>query len=132
MLEGSCLCGAIGYRANQLDGPIGHCHCDTCRKAHSASFVTTARVLRDHFSWTRGEEMIRSFESSPGKLRHFCVQCGTHLVAEWQDKPNVILRLGSLDTDPGQVPVGHIWVSHDVPWMQAGEDLPRLPKGIGR
>ncbi len=130
MIEGSCLCGAIAYRLSQLDGPIGHCHCKTCRKAHSAAFATTARVLREHFSWTRGEDELRSFESSPGKLRHFCVQCGTHLIAEWVEKPFMILRIGSLDTDPGQVPVCHIWVSHDVPWMQDADELPRYQQGL--
>jgi len=132
MLEGSCLCGSIAYHVEKLVGPIGHCHCRTCRKAHSAAYATTASVLRDHFSWTQGEEFLRAYESSPGKLRHFCVRCGTQLIAEWIDKPNVILRLGSLDVDPGQKPIGHIWVSHDVPWMCDAEDLPRLQQGLAK
>lgn len=57
-------------------------------------------------------------------------QCGTHLMAEWEDQDTVILRLGALDTDPGEVPVGHIWVSHAVPWLAYGPDLPMYPEGI--
>jgi hypothetical protein len=132
MIRGSCLCGRIAFSVEQLDGPIGHCHCNTCRKAHSAAFSTTAVVKREHFSWIRGEEMLRSFESSPGKMRHFCSNCGTQLIAEWVSKPSVILRLGSLDDDPDQLPAGHIWVSHAVPWLQYGVDLPQFQEAVNR
>ena len=47
--RGSCACGAVRYEIDQLDTPIGHCHCTTCRKTQAASFVSTARVNRDHF-----------------------------------------------------------------------------------
>ena len=131
MIDGSCLCGAVAFEATKLAGPIGHCHCTTCRKAHSAAFSTTARVARTDFRWLRGEALLRSFESSPGKLRHFCGTCGTHLVAEWTDQPEVILRLGALDTDPGVTPSAHIWVSDAVPWLAYGPDLPRFSGGRG-
>ncbi len=128
MLRGSCLCGEVAYEVEALASPIGHCHCHTCRKAHSAAYATTALVKRADFRWTRGDDVRAAYESTPGKLRHFCPRCGSHLMAEWVDRDGVILRLGSLDTDPGEQPVVHIWTSHDVPWM-GGEDLPRLPKG---
>jgi len=93
MIQGSCLCGSIAFEAARLSGPIGHCHCSTCRKAHSASFATTARVDREDFHWTRGQELLASFEFSPGKHRHFCSRCGTRLIAEWIDQPSIILRM---------------------------------------
>ena len=130
MMTGSCLCGSIGFQASRLDGPIGHCHCSTCRKAHSAAFATTARVLRENFTWVRGQDLLSSYESSPGKKRHFCSKCGTQLIAEWIDKPTVILRLGALDTDPGDEPAGHIWTSHDVPWLRYGKSRYTLMHAI--
>lgn len=39
MIEGSCLCGAVAFAADRLASPSGHCHCDTCRKAHGAAFA---------------------------------------------------------------------------------------------
>jgi hypothetical protein len=131
MIKGSCLCGAVAFEATRLSSPIGHCHCHTCRKAHGAAFATTARVDRPDFAWVRGESELRHYESSPGKLRHFCGRCGTHLMAEWTDMPAVILRLGALDDDPGERPVVHIWASHAVPWLEYGPDLPRLAEGRG-
>ena len=81
-LRGSCLCKAVCYEVDQLDMPIGHCHCVTCRKAHAAAFASTAGVMRDQFRWTAGEEKLSAYESSPGKLRRFCSVCGTQLIAE--------------------------------------------------
>lgn len=79
MIIGSCACGKVAYEADQLDGPVVHCHCDTCRKVHASAFSSTARVQRDHFRWLQGHALIRNFESSRGKRRHFCRACGTHL-----------------------------------------------------
>ena len=117
-MKGSCLCGSIEYEIASLDMPIIFCHCKTCRKAHAAPFAPTAGVLRENFRWIRGEEKLSSFESSQGKLRQFCSVCGTHLVAERPIQPHVILRVATLDEDPGVKPEAHIWSSHDVSWLE--------------
>lgn len=36
-MKGSGLCGALRYEIDQLDGPIVHCSCPTCQKAHAAA-----------------------------------------------------------------------------------------------
>jgi hypothetical protein len=131
VIRGSCLCGAVAFEVDRLASPIGHCHCRTCRKAHGAAFATTARVERSHFRWVRGAEALRAFESSPGKLRHFCGQCGTHLIAEWIDQPAVILRLGALDDDPGARPAVHIWLGDAVPWLGYRSEVPGYSGAYG-
>jgi ADP-ribosyl-[dinitrogen reductase] hydrolase len=125
ILKGSCLCGAVRYEVDQIDTPIVHCHCGTCRKAHAAAYATTAGVLRQHFRWTAGEDKLNAYESSPGKLRRFCSVCGTQVLAERVAKPHIILRVPTLDDDPGKTPTLHIWTSHDVPWLLDREDMPR-------
>ncbi|MFC6336280.1 aldehyde-activating protein [Pseudomonas sp. CCM 7891] len=117
LLHGSCFCKTVHYQADSLDMPISHCHCHSCRKVHAAAFVTTAGVMREHFRWSQGVEFLSSFESSPGKLRHFCSRCGSHLMAEREHQPHVIVRVATLDDDPGTQPTCHIWTSHDVPWL---------------
>jgi ADP-ribosyl-[dinitrogen reductase] hydrolase len=62
-------------------------------------------------------EQLGSFASSPGKLRHFCRQCGSHLLAEREGSPYVILRVATLDDTPAQQASQHIWTSHDRPWL---------------
>lgn len=127
-LNGKCLCGAVRYAVDRLDGPIIYCHCATCRKAHASAFNTSAGVRREHFRWTAGADRLSAYESSPGKLRRFCSVCGTQLIAEHVDRPSVILRVPTLDDDPGARPALHIWTSHDVAWVADPGDLPRYPE----
>ena len=117
-MKGSCLCRAIEYEVDSLDMPIIFCHCKTCQKAHAAPFAPTAGVLREHFRWLRGKDKLSSFESSPGKIRHFCSVCGTQLVAERPAQPHVILRVATLDDDPEVKPEAHIWTKHDAEWLE--------------
>ncbi|WP_285415880.1 GFA family protein [Pseudomonas sp. efr-133-TYG-5] len=123
-MKGSCACGAVGYEIDSIDMPISHCHCATCRKTHAAAYVATAGVLKAHFRWTRGLDALSAFESSPGKRRHFCCRCGSHLAAERDGAPAMIVRVATLDEDPAARPEYHIWTEHDVAWLE-GEGLPR-------
>lgn len=127
-MKGSCLCGCIRYEISQLDMPIVVCHCQTCRKAHAASAVATAGVLRSHFRWTSGEALLTRFESSPGKFRYFCSSCGTHLLAERPAQPHIILRAATLDEDPGQRPAMHIWTSHQADWLEDDQHTATWPQ----
>ena len=130
-MKGSCACGAVEYEIDAIDMPIEHCHCHTCRKTHAAAFASTAGVKREHFRWLKGQEILAAYESSPGKLRHFCSRCGAHLMAERPHLPVVIVRVATLDDDPGVVADHHIWVSHDVPWLhhEAVAEHPQWPPG---
>ncbi|MCZ6618677.1 MAG: GFA family protein [Gammaproteobacteria bacterium] len=131
-MQGSCLCGAITYESGELIAPIVNCHCGTCRKAHGAAFSSVGRVARGEFRWTSGEEKLRHFESSPGKLRHFCGECGSHLMAERLNQAAVLLRLGCLDSDPGSHPAIHIWTSDGAPWFEIHDELPQYREGRTR
>lgn len=126
-MKGSCLCKAIIYEIDCLDGPILHCHCTTCRKAHAAAFASTAGIKQEHFRWLQGEERLSSFESSPGKRRYFCSVCGSHLVASRETQAHVILRVATLDEDPQASSQAHIWKSQDASWLKYDETVPSYP-----
>lgn len=128
-LTGSCLCGQIAYAIDGELGPIGHCHCRTCQKAHAAAFATTTRVPRANFRFVRGEAALAHFESTEGKRRYFCPRCGSHLIAAWDDQEAVIVRVGTLDDDPVGRPRAHIWTSHRAPWYAIEDALPRFEEG---
>jgi len=123
-MRGSCLCGQVEYEVSQLASPIRHCSCRTCRKAHAAAFNTSASVKREHFRWLKGEQVLKAFESSPGKQRFFCSNCGSQMVAHRSGSELLVLRVATLDEDPGQTPQGHIWASHEVPWLAYGPQVP--------
>ncbi|AKJ28235.1 GFA family protein [Caldimonas brevitalea] len=127
-MQGSCLCGAVRYEVTRLDSPIQHCACRTCRKAHSAAFNTAALVKHEHFKWLQGEASLKSYESSPGKLRYFCGTCGSQLVAQKAGRDTLVLRVASLDDDPGAAPQWRIWTSHQVPWLDYTAPIPSYPE----
>ncbi|MDT8428083.1 MAG: GFA family protein [Pseudomonadales bacterium] len=127
-MKGSCLCGAVAYQLDRIEKPITHCHCLTCQKAHSAAFNSSVRIQREDFHWTRGEDKLSCYESSPGKKRWFCSVCGSHLMAEKQGQELLVLRAASLDEDPGVRPAMHIWRAHDRAWLVNDESLPSHPE----
>ncbi|MFC6376827.1 GFA family protein [Tatumella terrea] len=127
-VTGSCLCKQVAYECDDLDGEIINCHCTTCRKAHAAPYAANARVLREHFRWLKGSERLSTYESSPGKIRYFCSGCGSHLLAERPAQSHVIVRVSTLDDDPGQSPRAHIWCSLHAPWLEEPETILHYPE----
>jgi len=59
-----------------------HCYCWSCRTSHASGVVTWIGFKRDQVQITRGAELIRDYESSPGTRRKFCTRCGTRLAFE--------------------------------------------------
>ncbi|MBF4988484.1 GFA family protein [Methylophilus sp. 14] len=116
-MRGSCLCKSIEYEVSQLDSAIAHCACHTCRKAHAAAFNTAASVKYSHFRWLKGEHLLTGYQSSPGKTRFFCSNCGSHLIARRDGRDYLVLRVATLDDDPLIRPEFQIWASHTVPWL---------------
>ena len=121
------MCGGVIYAIKGKIGNITHCHCTTCRKAHGSAFSSVAAVQIEDFEFTSGEELIRCFPSSTGKVRCFCSNCGSHIYAHREGQTHYILRLGTLDDDPGVRPANHIWLSLKAPWYDPDADCD-LPK----
>ena len=127
MITGSCMCGEITYEIDGTIGEITHCHCTTCRKAHGSAFSSVAAVQMDDFKFTSGKNLIKSYQSSPDKVRCFCLNCGSHIYAHREGQKHYILRLGTLDDDPKVKPINHIWVSLKAPWYEIENDC-KLPQ----
>ncbi len=124
-VKGSCLCGAVRYEISGSLIALGHCHCSICRKSHGAAFATWAGVRPEEFRWTAGEDTVTAYESSPGKLRMFCRQCGAPLVSSESGRVTEVV-MASLDGDPGVRPAGHIFVKYKVPWHEITDSLPQF------
>jgi len=123
-MKGSCFCKHIQYEVDRLETPITHCSCQSCRKAHSAAFNTAAGIKPENFKWLKGEDNLSSYESSPGKHRYFCKTCGSQLISIKEGTPLHILRVATLDDDPGVIPELRIWKSHEVSWLNYKADIP--------
>ncbi len=126
MTRGSCLCGAVTY---EIAGPFGeahHCHCGICRKSHAAAFSTFVQVARGDFRFTRGEDQVRRYQSSPPCARTFCGTCGSNLQFLFDGLPDALwVSVGTLDDTSGIEFGGHMFVGSRAPWHHIGDDLPR-------
>jgi hypothetical protein len=113
MYQGECLCGAVKYEVNEAIDIIDCCHCLDCRKAHASAFAIGTTITRANFSLHSGAEYLTEFESSPGKFRVFCHQCGAHIYAYRPSEPLALrLRPALLNTDLSQFKINHIFTAN--------------------
>lgn len=123
MHQGSCLCGQIQFECEQIIGDTVLCHCRSCRKSSGSAFGANAAVPIQAFRITNGDNLLKQFESSPGKVRNFCGHCGSPLFTRVSDSAFVRIRLGALDTAFSDPPKAHIFLDHKAQWDQPCEGL---------
>lgn len=130
MHTGSCLCGHVRFRIVGELAPIQICHCGQCRKAQGGPFASNIPVQESAFSLLGGLESLKAFESSPGKWRVFCSNCGSPLYSKRASLPGVLrVRAGLLD-EPVQARVGaEFYVASSCSWWPLPDDLPQFAEG---
>jgi hypothetical protein len=125
---GRCLCGEIRYEVTGDLGPIVFCHCSQCRRAAGTAFATNTPIAASQFRITSGTSTLKEYESSPGKVRAFCGQCGSPLYSRRAARSDVLrIRVGTLDTPVGARPVAHIFATSLPDWDRILDDLPQYP-----
>ena len=89
--------------------------------------MAQGRVPRGGFRLLAGEDLLRVYRPPNGMAKVFCATCGSSLFGgSWPDGPEVSVRLGSLDGDPGIAPQYHSQVDSKASWDDLPEDgLPR-------
>jgi hypothetical protein len=93
-----CHCGGIEMVAAFPSRFCAHCYCWSCRSSHAAGVVTWIGFKRAQVRFTKGEDLVRDYESSPGVRRKFCGRCGTRIAFEsvhenWADEMHLPLAL---------------------------------------
>ncbi|MGH8529946.1 MAG: GFA family protein [Nevskiales bacterium] len=125
--QGGCLCGAVRYEYTGKFGPFVYCHCSQCRKAQGAAFGTNAPIEAARFKLLSGKDALKGYESSPGKKRMFCSNCGSPLFSQRDDMPDVLrLRMGTLETPIDDRPLAHIFVGSKANWYEIHDKLPQF------
>jgi hypothetical protein len=122
--SGRCFCGQVRY--DIVGEPVFacHCHCESCRRAAGAPFVTWISFACDSVIVRCGT--ISEYPSSPGVRRGHCASCGTTLTYWWERRPHEIdITVSSLDDAAGIEPGAHIWVEDKVSWLVINDGLPQ-------
>lgn len=130
MYTGSCLCGGVRFRIHAELAPIQVCHCEQCRKAQGGPFATNIPVESSTFEWLAGRDLLRAFESTPGKLRHFCGTCGSPVYSERNNVPGVMrVRAGLLDGPLRTQIESHAYVASKANWWTIQDAAPQHAGG---
>jgi hypothetical protein len=128
-LSGSCLCGGVQFEITAPFRRANLCHCSRCRKHSGAGALAQGRVPHSGFRLLAGEDLLRVYRPPGGMAKAFCTVCGASLFGgTWPDGPEVSIRLGALDGDPGIAPQYHSYADDAAPWDTLPADgLPRYP-----
>jgi hypothetical protein len=126
-ISGHCLCGAVRFEA---DGPplfSAHCHCEWCRRAHGAAFVTWLGLREASFTIIAGESSLRWYASSEQSRRAFCTTCGTTLLFASSLAPGEMhVALACVDQPEKHPPTVHVFWDAHVSWSGVADELPKI------
>jgi hypothetical protein len=116
--RGSCMCGRVRFVARFPSRFCCHCHCESCRRSHSAGFVTWIGFKSEQVGIEAGADDLVVYESSPGTRRSVCRVCGTKLFFEskrWAGETHI--ALATLRTPADRDPSGHAFFEEHVAWI---------------
>lgn len=126
MVTGRCLCTKIQFEIASPVASASHCHCESCRRAHSAAFVTWSSFAKSQLKFIAGEGLLKKYESSPGVLRSFCSVCGSPLFYEADSEPGAMyVPTAALGTPTDLVATRHVSFEEKVPWLNMHDGLPK-------
>ena len=118
MLQGSCLCGGIAYRA---EGPVNgasHCYCAMCQKQHGAAAGSYANVPTAGFVIERGADLLTEYASSDHGRRGFCRVCGSTLFWRSTETPDrIAVTLGTLEPEYGGPVDDELFAENKPQWL---------------
>ena len=116
--RGNCHCGRVRFIARFPSRFCSHCHCDSCRRSHSAAFVTWIGFKSDQVSVEAGADDLIAYESSPGTQRSFCRVCGTKVFFASQRWPGEThIPLAAITTPVDRQPTEHFCFEEHVAWI---------------
>jgi len=124
--HGRCHCGAVRFAAAFPSRFVAHCHCESCRRAHSAAFVTWAGFPSSQVRITQGAEDVATHESSPQTYRRFCRKCGTKIFFEstkWPGETHV--TLAAFDEPVDREPSVHAFYGEHASWLPQLANAPK-------
>ena len=125
MYKGSCLCGSIQFTLEGGITDIIHCHCSLCRKASGSAYATNGFINAEDLKLTDPNNALTFYESSKGKRKYFCKNCGAPVYSSNDQSPQrVRLRLGVLDSKIEERPISHNFVTSKANWEDLDDQLP--------
>lgn len=129
-LQGGCLCGAVRYEITTPPSAARYCHCTHCQRRTGTASSANCLIPREGFRLLSGAEQVRSFKPPTGVPKLFCSTCGSALFSgDPLSDEHVVVRMGTLDRDPGIRPQYRQFVESAASWEPIPDDgLVRYPR----
>lgn len=128
MVQGSCLCGGIRFEIDESEiYLVNNCYCTNCRKVSGAAYGTFIQLYGKGFRWVSGEDLIGTFESSPGNHRTFCRVCGSRAPQSPDFSRIATVPVGLLDSDPGVKPHVNMFTASKHAGDAIDDSIPSVP-----
>ena len=123
--HGSCLCGAVRYRATGPISDVVACHCTQCRKQSGHHYA--AANAADERLEVEGSENLTWYHASPDARRGFCSICGSALF--WKNRKDdfTAILAGSLDGETGLRIGKHIYCADKGDYYDIADGAPQIP-----
>jgi hypothetical protein len=124
-VTGGCYCGAVRYRARDVNPHVTECHCSQCRRLSGHRYAATDARMSD--VEIEGAENITWFRASPKAERGFCATCGSLLFWKSSTKDYTDLLAGTVDEPTGLRLVKHIFTANKGDYYDIADGLPQRP-----
>ncbi|MEO8018759.1 MAG: GFA family protein [Pseudomonadota bacterium] len=128
VVSGSCGCGAIRFEIEGRPQLMRHCHCGRCRHARGAAHATNLVYQIEALRFTQGEEWLVDFQLPEAQFfgTGFCGICGGAMPRRSPGRGRVVVPAGTLDSDPGMLPMMHQYVASKAPWFDITDGVPQF------
>lgn len=127
MIRGCCECRRVQFEVEGEIKDFSHCHCSQCRRLHGAAYATFAAVERAQFRYLKGETGLMVYASSKKNDRKFCSTCGSPILVEAKNEPELLyLSMSTIEGNPPHPKGYHAWVGSKAPWHEINDDLEKF------
>jgi len=126
-MKGRCLCGKIQFSASPPVLFNVHCHCNFCRQAQGAAFVTWVGVKEERFRYVAGGDQITWYRSTRESSRGFCPTCGSTMFFRSSVAPDEIhIARPYIFSSIDKKPTAHVFFDHHVDWIEINDNLEKI------
>jgi len=132
LVDGSCHCGQVTYRAEIDPEKVSLCNCTDCQMLTGSAFRVSVPAQRGAFDLLSGrlQTYVKTAESGAKRIHAFCPICGTpvYACANVDEAPSYSLRVGCLKQRADLKPKKRIWCKSALGWAQDVSGIPAIDR----